>query len=116
MPIAQSAHARTSISWFSNLRVTITYACRQQFLEDITPRLRGRACVARYADDIVVVLEDEVDAERLMKVLPKRFARFGLRLHPVKTRVVRFLRPRSSTTIAAPGTTKEPRSFDMLGF
>ena len=62
---------------------------------DVRPRLRGRTALVRYADDFVMVFETEEDAHRVAEVLPKRFERYGLRLHPEKTRLVRFTRPTS---------------------
>ena len=65
------------------------------FAEQVRPRLRGRASLVRFADDAVVILSDERDAQRVMEVLPKRFGKYGLRVHPEKTRMVRFTRPSS---------------------
>jgi len=84
------------------------------FAEQVAPRLRGRAKLVRFADDFVVICQHESDARRVMDVLPKRFGRFGLTLHPDKTRVVRFERPRR-----AGGSGSErfrPETFDLLGF
>ena len=64
------------------------------FQETVKPRLRGRAFLIRFADEMVLVFANERDARRVAKVLPKRFERFGLRLHPEKTRLLRFQRPR----------------------
>lgn len=63
------------------------------FQRDVRPRLRKRAFMVRYADDFVMAFELKEDAQRVFEVLPKRFARFGLTLHPDKTRLVRFIRP-----------------------
>ncbi len=52
------------------------------FEETVKPRLRGRAFLVRFADDMVLVFANEQDTRRVGEVLPKRFARFGLRLHP----------------------------------
>ena len=80
------------------------------FEREIKPRLRGRSQLVRYADDGVLVFEDEADARRVMEVLPQRFGRFGLRLHPEKTRLIRFERPGGATDSGQSG------SFDFLGF
>jgi hypothetical protein len=48
----------------------------------------------RYADDAVLVFEREGDARRVLDVLPKRFGKYGLTLHPEKTRLVPFQGPR----------------------
>lgn len=82
------------------------------FERDVKPRLRGRAFLVRYADDFVVVFSHEEDAHRVLDVLPKRFGRYGLTLHPEKTRLVPFGQPRRSDDDEGPG----PGSFDFLGF
>ena len=78
---------------------------------EVRCRLRGRTKLVRYADDFVMLFEREDDARRVMAVLPKRFGKYGLRLHPEKTRLVRFQRPPKG---------KSPKevsgSFDLLGF
>jgi len=79
----------------------------------VKPRLRGQAYLVRYADDFVIVLEREDDARRVLDVLAKRFGKYGLTLHPEKTRLVPFRRPGGKADgpgAAAPGT------FDLLGF
>jgi RNA-directed DNA polymerase len=81
------------------------------FEADVRPRLRGRAVLIRYADDFVIVLEEEDDARKLMEVLPKRFDKYGLKLHPEKTRLVPFQRPPNPPEGGAGGGT-----FDLLGF
>jgi group II intron reverse transcriptase/maturase len=83
------------------------------FEHEVKPRLRGRAFMVRFADDGLLAFEREDDARRVMDVLPKRFERFGLTLHPEKTRLVDFRRP--SPTGMACGSQRE-RSFDLLGF
>jgi group II intron reverse transcriptase/maturase len=80
---------------------------------EVQPRLTGRACLLRYADDFVLAFETERDALRVAEVLAKRLARFGLRIHPDKTRLVRFLRPRRGES---PTRQQRPGTFDLLGF
>ncbi len=83
------------------------------FEEEVKPRLRGRAVLVRYADDFVIVFADEHDARRVAEVLAKRLSRFGLRLHPEKTRLVPFRRP----SWGSGGSRAErPGSFTFLGF
>jgi group II intron reverse transcriptase/maturase len=60
------------------------------FKEAVKPRLKGRAHLVRYADDGILMFEREDDARRVMEVLPKRFAKYGLTIHPEKTRLVKF--------------------------
>lgn len=83
------------------------------FEAEVRPRLRGRAYRNRYADDAVLVFEREEDARRVWEVLGKRFARYGLRLHPEKTRLVEFRRPRYRPPEDGG---QGPGSFDYLGF
>lgn len=80
------------------------------FEDEVRPRLRGRSFLVRYADDAVMGFALEQDARRVYEVLAKRFARFGLLLHPEKTRLVRFERPSRS------GSRPRPETFDFLGF
>ena len=75
-------------------------------------RLRGRAFEVRYADDAVLVFEHEDDARRVLGVLAKQLEKYGLRLHPGKTRMVEFCRPSKSSR----GGSQRERSFAMLGF
>jgi hypothetical protein len=89
------------------------------FEQQVRPRLRGRAKLVRYADDAVILFEHEDDAHRVMDVLPKRFERYGLTLHPDKTRIVPFKRPdrvRPRRDDDGDGPPAGPLSFDFLGF
>lgn len=83
------------------------------FEKDVKPRLRGRAFLVRYADDFVIAFEQEADARRVMDVLPKRFGKYGLALHPDKTRLVKFTRPRRDGDDGGDGG---PGTFEVLGF
>jgi RNA-directed DNA polymerase len=91
--------------------VYLHHVLDQWFERDVRPRLRGRAHLIRYADDFVIGFEREDDAKRVMDVLPRRFERFGLKLHPDKTRLVPFRRPSNDEEGG-----KGPASFDLLGF
>jgi len=86
----------------------------QWFERQVKPRLKGRAFLTRFADDFVLTFEREEDALRVQAVLVKRFDKYGLRLHPEKTRLVRFYPPSSSTPSGGEG--QRQRSFDLLGF
>lgn len=78
------------------------------FVNEVKPRLRGDAHLVRYADDFVIVFQREDDARRVLDVLPKRLAKYGLTLHPTKTRLVQFRPP-------GPGR-GDSGTFDFLGF
>jgi len=82
------------------------------FVREVRPRLKGETVLVRYADDFVFVFERKEDAERVFDVLPKRFAKYGLALHPDKTRLVPFQRPGQGGS----GQGGTPGTFDMLGF
>jgi RNA-directed DNA polymerase len=82
------------------------------FEADVKPRLKGRAQLVRYADDFVIAFQLETDARRVMDVMPKRFGKYGLTLHPDKTRLVKFTKPRRKGGDDGDG----PGSFELLGF
>ena len=77
------------------------------------PRLKGQAFLVRYADDALSGIAREEDARRMMEVLPKRIGKYGLDVHPEKTRLIDFRDIHS-----APGNRPDwqPGSFDLLGF
>ena len=80
---------------------------------------RGRnACgdivIVRYADDFVMGFQHRHEAERFLKDLRERFAKFGLALHPDKTRLIEFGRF-AARDLARRGESK-PETFDFLGF
>ena len=80
------------------------------FAQEVQPRLKGRSFLTRFADDFVIGCEREADARRVMAVLSKRFARFGLRIHPEKTALIAFSNPR-----ARPGSAEGNGTCDFLG-
>ena len=81
------------------------------FEREVKPRLGGEAVLVRYCDDFVIGFERREDAQRVAEVLGKRMERFGLRLHPEKTRLIAFERPE-----AGQRSGKGPGTFDFLGF
>ncbi|MBU1612290.1 MAG: group II intron reverse transcriptase/maturase [Proteobacteria bacterium] len=82
------------------------------FAEMVKQRLKGRSFMARFADDCVMGFEYRQDADRVMKVLPQRLGKYGLSLHPEKTRIVPFARLHRVSTGGKGG----PGTFDFLGF
>lgn len=84
------------------------------FANEVKPRLRGDAFLIRFADDAVLVFARKEDAERVMEVLPKRFGKYGLAIHPEKTRLIWFGKPKK----CGEGTPEPPRweKFNFLGF
>jgi RNA-directed DNA polymerase len=91
--------------------VYLHYVLDLWFEQEVKPQLRGRATLIRYADDFVIGFEQEDDARRVMELLGKRLERFGLTLHPDKTRLLSFRRP----SVGQRGG-KGPATFDFLGF
>jgi RNA-directed DNA polymerase len=96
--------------------VYLHYVLDVWFEREVKPRLKGRAFLIRYADDFVMVFTHEEDARRVLEVLPKRFGKYGLTLHPDKTRLVPFQRPPQQDTARDSSGKVEPGTFDLLGF
>lgn len=86
------------------------------FEKRVKPRLRGRAFLIRYADDFVIGFSSEADAQRVKKVLPKRFGKYGLTLHPEKTKLIDFQKPGHGCRPQGRNRGKGNGSFDLLGF
>jgi group II intron reverse transcriptase/maturase len=86
------------------------------FEQDVKPRLRERAFLVRCADDFVMGSRDQSDAQRVLDVLPKRFGKYGLTVHPTKTKLVPFCPPSSRTEERNGPGAPRPGTFDLLGF
>jgi RNA-directed DNA polymerase len=82
------------------------------FEKEVKPRLRGEAFLYRYADDLVATFQFRQDAERFMRVLIKRFEKFGLKLHPEKTKLIEFGR---TAWRKSQKTGIKPQTFNFLG-
>jgi RNA-directed DNA polymerase len=83
----------------------------------VKPHCEGRIVLYRFADDALIVCATERDARRIRATLPKRCAKYGLTLHPEKTRVLRFTRPlypREAQRLQQPAVKAE--TFEFLGF
>ena len=86
--------------------IYLHYALDLWFTEQIQPRLKGKSFIVRWADDFILGFSEKTDAQRVLEVLPKRFARYKLTLHPDKTKLIDLNSTRD----------KSDRSFDFLGF
>src|SRR5207253_2434582 len=95
--------------------VYLHYVLDVWFEQEVKPRLKGRAFLIRYADDFVIGFACAEDARRVLDVLPKRFGKYGLTIHPEKTRLVAF-RPPRRTDRHDPEVVAQPGTFDLLGF
>ena len=91
--------------------IYLHYVLDRWFATEVKPRLRGKTTLLRYCDDFIIGFEREEDARRVRVVLEKRLKRFGLTLHPDKTRLLPFWRP-PTTQQSGQG----PATFDFVGF
>jgi RNA-directed DNA polymerase len=78
------------------------------FESTVKPRLKGKAFIIRYADDVIMGFQTKEDALRVYRVLPKRFAKYNLTLHPGKTRILCFRKQEEDGD--------KPETFNFLGF
>jgi RNA-directed DNA polymerase len=76
-------------------------------------RAHGDVIIVRFADDVIVGFEHEQDAQRFWAELGERFAKFGLELHPTKTRLIEFGRRVVRNPARGGG---KPETFNFLGF
>ncbi len=94
--------------------IYLHYVLDEWFEDVVKPRLRGQAYEIRYADDFILCFQYREDAEKVLAVLRKRFEKYGLTLHPDKTRLIEFGRDALSKWEAEGGP--KPGTFDFLGF
>lgn len=88
--------------------IYLHYVLDEWFTGQIQPRMKGESFIIRFADDYLLGFTNREDALRVMEVLPKRMEKYGLRLHPEKTRLIE---------LDEPGERKERKqTFDFLGF
>jgi RNA-directed DNA polymerase len=86
--------------------IYLHYALDEWMMQMVKPLLKGEFFIIRYADDFVIGFEYQEDAQRVMNTLPKRMAKYGLNIHPEKTKLVEFtLQVKSKTP-----------TIDFLGF
>ena len=88
--------------------IFLHYVLDDWYVKEVQPRMKGKCFLIRFADDFILGFQLESDAKRLMGVLPERFNRFKLDLHPEKTKLISFGKP--------PHSGKPKGSFDFLGF
>lgn len=91
--------------------IYLHYVLDEWFTAEVVGRLRGKAHLIRYADDFIIGFSRRDDAQRVMCELDERMALYGLKLHPDKTRIVPFTRPRRERQMG-----KGPGAFNFLGF
>jgi group II intron reverse transcriptase/maturase len=93
--------------------IYLHYVLDEWFENEVKPRIRGEAHEVRFADDAILCFQYREDAEKVMEVLPKRFAKYGLTIHPEKTRLLEFGRYAEGR---AKRQGKKPATFDFLGY
>lgn len=86
--------------------IYLHYVLDDWFIQAIQPRLKAASKLIRFADDFLLLFRSKEDAERVMNVLPKRLEKYGLTLHPEKTKLVE-VNSRDG---------KSEKTFDFLGF
>jgi group II intron reverse transcriptase/maturase len=96
--------------------VYLHHVLDEWFEEQVKPKLKADAELVRFADDFVIVFEREEDARRVESVLPRRFERFGLTVHPEKTRLVDFRHPLRRRWEEGTTRVEQGETFDFLGF
>ena len=94
--------------------IYLHYVLDEWFETVVKPRLKGEAYEVRFADDFILCFQYREDAEKVLDVLKKRFEKYGLTLHPDKTRLMEFGR-KALAKSEKPGGPK-PVTFDFLGF
>lgn len=94
--------------------IFLHYVLDEWFTDCVQARLRGPSTLVRYCDDFVMLFAYKDDAERVLEVLSKRLGKYGLEVHPDKTKMVDFrFRPKDTQ---GKEETALATSFDFLGF
>jgi group II intron reverse transcriptase/maturase len=102
--------------------IYLHYVLDEWFEQTVKPLMRGKCRLIRFADDLVIVFKLKYDAERVMAVISKRFEKYGLTVHPEKTKLVDFRVPdhrerrREEQSNDDGKGGKRPETFDLLGF
>jgi len=88
--------------------IYLHYVLDEWFVNEVQPRMKAEAHLFRFADDFLVICKSEHDANSITEVIPKRFGKFGLAIHPDKTRLIDFRRPYNGQQTVV--------TFNFLGF
>ena len=102
--------------------IYLHYVLDEWFEKQVKPVMRGKCRLIRYADDFVIVFQLKYDADRVMNVISKRFEKYGLTVHPDKTKLIDFRSPNKSGHRRGEKSNgderdgKRPETFDLLGF
>jgi len=103
--------------------IYLHYVLDEWFEKQVKPVMRGQCRLIRFADDFVIVFQMKYDADRVMAVISKRFEKYGLTLHPDKTKLLDFRSPihyerrrEEQSNDSSNSSRKRPETFDLLGF
>jgi len=102
--------------------IYLHYVLDEWFEKQVKPVMRGKCRLIRFADDFVIVFQLKYDAERVMAVISKRFEKYGLTVHPDKTKLIDFRAPNHLERRRAAKSNDNgkdggrPQTFDLLGF
>jgi RNA-directed DNA polymerase len=91
--------------------IVLHYVLDEWYEHEVKPRMNGRCFLSRFAHDFIIGFEREENARRVIDVLPKRFNRFGLTIHPTKTALISFGKPDFHQE-----TDRGNGTFEFLGF
>lgn len=86
--------------------VYLHYVLDEWFIEQIQPLLKGESFLLRFADDFLLGFTNREDAIRVLQVLPRRLGKYGLTLHPEKTKLIEMKQDKE----------QQSNTFDFLGF
>jgi len=70
--------------------IYLHYVLDTWIVEQVKPLMKGKIFIVRYADDFIIGFENKEDAQRVNQTLPKRMIKYGLTIHPEKTKLVEF--------------------------
>lgn len=96
--------------------IFLHYVLDEWMEQVVKPRLRGKAFLIRYGDDFVMGFTHEEDARRVLAVLPQRLGKYGLAIHPDKTRLIPFQEPAKAAWERDAGSGPPAGTFTFLGF
>ena len=102
--------------------IYLHYVLDEWFEKQVKPAMRGKSRLIRFADDFVIIFQQKHDADRVMNVISKRLEKYGLTVHPDKTKLIDFRSPNHAERRRAEKLHDDeqkcgkPETFDLLGF
>lgn len=100
--------------------ILLHHVLDEWFEREVKPRMKSASFLVRFCDDFVMGFEQKSDVDRVMAVLPKRLEKFGLTMHPIKSRVVDFRSPptrvKKTELKSFESKSRKLNTFNFLGF